>query len=61
MSIKKTLVITSIANDKHPVLNKISADIPNHDFEFILIGDIKSPKEFKLANCDFWGVEKQLK
>ncbi|HKI79633.1 MAG TPA: STELLO glycosyltransferase family protein [Ignavibacteriaceae bacterium] len=60
MADKKSLVITSIADDKHPILNKIAADSARHNYNFILIGDTKSPKEFKIDNCDFWSVQRQI-
>src|SRR5438309_1550991 len=59
MSEKKTLVITSIANDKHPILNTFAAECKNRSLDFIVIGDTKSPGEFQLDGCDFWSVDRQ--
>ncbi len=56
---KKTLVITSIANDKHPVLALFARECVQRNVPFILIGDTNSPKEFELAGCSFWSIEKQ--
>lgn len=54
------LIITSIANDKHPVLNSFANDCKKRNRPFIVIGDTKSPQDFKLDGCDFWSVERQL-
>lgn len=56
---KKTLIITSIANDKHPILNQFAVDCKNKNVDYIVIGDTKSPAEFKLEGCDFWTVDRQ--
>jgi len=56
----KSLIITSIANDKHPVLKQFATECKTNNVPFIVIGDTKSPKEFDLPGCDFWSVEKQL-
>jgi hypothetical protein len=60
MSEKKTLIITSIANDKHPILNSFAKECTKRKLDFIVIGDTKSPAEFKLDGCDFWSVDRQL-
>jgi hypothetical protein len=57
---KKSLIITSIANDKHPVLKQFAEECKTNNTTFIVIGDTKSPKEFDLNGCDFWSVDKQL-
>jgi len=56
----KSLIITSIANDKHPILNQFAKECKEHNTPFIVIGDTKSPADFKLEGCDFWSVERQL-
>jgi len=60
MSEKKTLIITSIANDKHPILNSFAKECKKRNLDFIVIGDTKSPTEFKMEGCDFWSVDRQL-
>jgi hypothetical protein len=55
----KSLIITSIANDKHPILKKFAEECKIQNVPFIVIGDTKSPVDFKLVGCDFWSVEKQ--
>lgn len=60
MSSQKALIITSIANDQHPVLKQFAKECAEHSFPFIVIGDTKSPADFKLEGCDFWSVDRQL-
>ncbi len=55
----KSLIITSIANDKHPILIQFAEECKKRNLNFIVIGDTKSPVEFKLEGCDFWSVERQ--
>lgn len=57
---KKALIITSIANDQHPVLQLYAKKCAELDMPFICIGDTKSPTNFNLEGCDFWSVERQL-
>lgn len=56
----KSLVITSIASDRHPVLNLFAVECKKRDLNFIVIGDTKSPADFKIEGCDFWSVDRQL-
>ncbi len=60
MSEKKSLIITSIANDKHPILKTFATECKKRNVDFIVIGDTKSPAEFQLQGCDFWSVDRQL-
>ena len=53
------LIITSIANQEHPVLKQFAEETSKHNVPFIVIGDTKSPKEFNLAGCDFFSIERQ--
>jgi hypothetical protein len=57
---KKSLIITSIANDKHPVLKQFAEECKTQQVEFIVIGDTKSPQHFSLEGCDFWSIDRQL-
>jgi hypothetical protein len=54
------LVITSIANQEHPVLNLYAKDSQKHNISFIVIGDSKSPNEFNITGCDFYSLERQI-
>ena len=53
------LVITSIAGSDNPVLQQISKEAKEHRVPFIVVGDTKSPANFKLEGCDFYSVERQ--
>lgn len=56
---RKYLVITSIANSSHPVLQQYAAESVLHHTPMIVIGDLKSPVSFHLPDCDFYSVERQ--
>ena len=56
----KSLVITSIASDKLEVLHTFAKECTARNYNFIMIGDTKSPAEFNIPGCDFWSVERQL-
>ena len=60
MSVKKTLIITSIADDKHPILSQFAKECKERNVDYIVIGDTKSPSEFKMEGCDYWSVDRQL-
>jgi len=53
------LVITSIANDQHPVLKQYASETKQNNVSFIVIGDTKSPEKFALQGCDFYSVSQQ--
>lgn len=55
------LVITSIADQEHPVLNHFAKACAEHNVPFIVIGDTKSPQRFEIPGCDFYSVEVQKK
>lgn len=54
------LVITSIA-EPTPGLQALAEASLQHGFDFILIGDESSPKQFHLDGCDFFGLDRQQK
>ncbi|MEZ5026680.1 MAG: STELLO glycosyltransferase family protein [Chitinophagales bacterium] len=56
----KSLVITSIANDKLEVLHTFAKSCTEKNIKFIMIGDTKSPEQFHIDGCDFWSVDRQL-
>ena len=56
----KSLIITSIATDQHPVLKQFAEECELNNTSFIVIGDSKSPKDFNLNGCDFWSIDRQL-
>lgn len=57
---KTALVITSIANDLHPVLNQYAIEAAQRNIPFIVIGDTKSPEHFSLKGCDFYSIDRQV-
>ena len=54
------LVITSIADQHHPILNEFSKKAVHNGIPFIVIGDTKSPTDFNIEGCDFYSIESQL-
>lgn len=54
------LIITSIADDSNEILNEFAYQLPKN-WDFIVIGDKKSPDNFDLKNCQFFGVAQQQK
>jgi hypothetical protein len=60
MSAKKSLVITSIAAPTLPVLHLFAKECTSRGYDFIMIGDTKSPADFHIDGCDYWSVERQL-
>lgn len=56
----KALVITSIAAP-NPVLRKCAEGAKQHDFRFIVMGDVISPPDFYIDGCDFYQIEEQEK
>jgi STELLO glycosyltransferases len=56
--LKTALIITSIA-PPNDVLRGFAEQAEASGFEFILIGDVPSPKDFRIAGCRFFGVEAQ--
>ena len=53
------LVITSIANEQHPVLKQYAREAGDQQISFIVIGDTKSPLNFNIDGCDFYSVDRQ--
>lgn len=57
---KKSLIITSIAPSTMESLHTYTKECKSRGFDFILIGDTKSPADFHIDECDFWSVDRQL-
>lgn len=55
----KTLVITSIADDSHPILKRYAAEAKMRDIPFIVVGDTKSPPIFNISDCDYYSITRQ--
>ena len=58
--LSKALVITSI-NRPNNVLRKYSELSKKHDVEFYIVGDKKSPKNFRIKNSKFLSLSHQKK
>lgn len=56
----KYLVITSIADSNHPILQRYASESVAHNTPLIVVGDRKSPQYFHLPNCDFYSIERQI-
>jgi hypothetical protein len=57
-NLKKALIITSIASP-NAVLKACASGAAKNNFDFIVIGDTKSPAEFSLENCRFVSIAEQ--
>ncbi len=60
MTDKISLVITSISSP-NKVLIKLADGCVQHNYDFIVLGDIKSPSKFKLKGCGFYSINRQHK
>ena len=60
MKEKISLIVTSIAAP-NKILASLAKGCVERGFEFILMGDTKSPGGFSLQGCNFYSIEKQLK
>src|SRR5690349_18823579 len=58
MGNKISLIITSIASPNE-VLKTYAKQCQEYGVEFIVIGDVSSPKNFHLENCRFISIEEQ--
>lgn len=56
---KPHLIITSIASDTNPVLRHYAEKCAQHSWNFLVVGDTKSPTEFSLSGCSFLSIENQ--
>lgn len=55
---KPTIVVTSISAP-NGALTEIASGAVANGFDFLVIGDAKSPSGFELPGCDFYGLERQ--
>ncbi len=56
---KRSLVITSIAADNHPVLKHYASECSSKGIDFIVMGDVISPNNFQLEGCQFYSIAQQ--
>ena len=57
-TVRKALIVTSISSP-NAVLKALAQGAQENNFEFIVIGDTKSPKDFQLEGCRFVSIEEQ--
>ncbi|MDQ6626294.1 MAG: STELLO glycosyltransferase family protein [Verrucomicrobiota bacterium] len=55
---RSAIVVTSISAPNN-VLRAIATGAQENGFEFVVIGDSKSPAEFELGGCDFHSLDRQ--
>jgi STELLO glycosyltransferases len=58
MNEKLSLVVTSIA-PPNAVLRALAEGCAERGHQFIVVGDVPSPRDFSLDGCDFYGLEAQ--
>ena len=56
---KISLVITTIASSKHPILKKFAKISLKKNVDFIIVGDKKSPSKFSLKGANYFSLQKQ--
>ncbi len=59
MSTSRSLVITTIT-PPNKVLGLFAKECQQHDIDFIIAGDRKSPGDFSLPGSDFWSIDRQM-
>lgn len=52
------LVVTTISGG-NAVLRELAEGAREHDVQFLIIGDRKSPAKFEITDCDFYSLERQ--
>jgi hypothetical protein len=60
MENKKYLIVTSISKPNES-LKHLAEGAGKKNFNFLLIGDTKSPPDFELSNCKFYNIQQQEK
>ena len=58
MNTKSALIITSISAP-NAVLHAHAKGCREHGIDYIVVGDVSSPEDFHLDNCDFWDIARQ--
>lgn len=59
MQTKVAIVVTSISSP-NKVLRSIASGAVEHGYEFIVVGDTKSPSDFYIEGCKYVGIGDQL-
>jgi hypothetical protein len=58
MNKTSALIITSIS-PPNAVLQAYATGCQEHGIDYIVVGDVSSPQDFRLDGCDFWDIERQ--
>jgi hypothetical protein len=53
------LIITTIAKLDHPVIQQYIRESAEHNVTLIIIGDAKSPEDFRVTGGDYFSIERQ--
>lgn len=61
MQTTQALIITSIASPDNKALKMFALNCHKKNIHFIVIGDSKSPANFKLEHCNYFSIEEQKK
>jgi hypothetical protein len=56
---KTSIVITSISAPNE-AMKEVAKGCAERGWQFLVIGDTKSPASFELADCEFYGIDRQL-
>ena len=54
-----SIVITSIAGSTHKVLQDYASQSVQHGVRFIVVGDAKSPADFRMDGCNYYPLMRQ--
>ena len=57
----KTSVVITTINKPNKIIKKLSSKTRENNWNFIIIGDKKTPKSFKINYGDFYSLKKQFK
>lgn len=58
MNNKCAIIVTSISSP-NKIMRALAEGAMKNEFEFIVIGDLKSPEEFVLDGCNYFDIERQ--
>ena len=58
-SVKRALVVTTI-NAPNACLRSLSDGAGRHGIPFFVAGDTKSPADFALPHCEYYGIDRQV-
>ena len=56
----KTSVVINLHLGSHEAMNVVAKGCAEHDWQFLVIDDTKSPASFSLEYCGFYSFDRQL-